>query len=115
MKGTRGGAKLQGEIYAPLGPTWYFFALANVSSVFSSYYTQAKLGYRVMPGIAIGPEVQALGNERFDNVRFGPFVAFDIAPRAQVILSGGYSWDERRDAVNDHSGGYASIHIRGDL
>jgi len=115
VKGTRGGAKLQGEIYAPLSPTWYFFALANVSSVFSSYYTQAKLGYRVMPGIAIGPEVQALGNERFDNVRFGPFVAFDIAPRAQVILSGGYSWDERRDAVNDHSGGYASIHIRGDL
>ena len=115
VKGTRGGAKFQGEIYAPLNDRMYFFALGSISSVFTFYYTQAKVGYKVMPGIAVGPEVQALGNDRFDNVRLGPFVAFDIAPRAQLILSGGYSWDTRRDSLNDHSGGFASAHVRGEF
>jgi hypothetical protein len=115
VKGTRGGIKAQGEIFAPLSDRWYVFALGNISSVFTSYYTEAKLGYRVAPLIAIGPEVQALGNDRFDNVRLGPFVAFDIGPQSQLILSGGYSWDTRRDALNDHSGGFGSVHVRGNF
>jgi hypothetical protein len=62
--------------------------------------------------ISIGPEVAALGNSRFDAVRGGPFVAVDITPSASIILSGGYTRDTRRDSLNNHSGGYGTVHVR---
>jgi hypothetical protein len=115
VAGTRGGIKGQGEIYAPMNDRLYFFALGAYSSVFRNYYTQAKLGYHVTNSVAIGPEAQALGNQRFDNVRVGPFVAFDLTPQSQLILSGGYSWDERRNSLNNTSGAYGGFHLRGNF
>jgi hypothetical protein len=112
VAGTEWGFKAQGEIFTNFGPNLYGFVLATYSTAFDSYFALGKLGYRVTPVISFGPEVAALGNERFDYVRAGPFVAFDVTPSTQIILSGGYSWDENSDALNDHSGGYGTIHVR---
>ncbi|MGZ5835573.1 MAG: cellulose biosynthesis protein BcsS [Xanthobacteraceae bacterium] len=112
VKGTEWGVKVQGEIFMPLNNGWYIFALGNYSSAFNNYFTQAKAGYSIAPGIAIGPEFMALGNDRFDAVRLGPFASFDVGGSTQLILSGGYSWDTRSDSLNDHSGGYFNAHIR---
>jgi hypothetical protein len=95
VKGTEWGIKGQGEVFMPMSDRWYVFALANVA-----------------PGISVGPELSFLGNDRFDAVRLGPFVAIDMGPGAQLILSAGYSWDTNSDALNDHSGGYFTAHAR---
>jgi hypothetical protein len=115
VAGTKVGVKGQGEIYAPLNDRVYFFGLGTYSTAFNTYYTQAKFGYRVLNWVAIGPEAQALGNQRFDDVRLGPFVAFDLNPQAQLILSGGYSWDDRRNSLNNESGAYGGFHLRGNF
>jgi hypothetical protein len=56
--------------------------------------------------------VAALGNQRFDHVRAGPFIAFEVTPTASIIVSGGYSWDQRSNFLNDNSGGYGTVHVR---
>jgi hypothetical protein len=112
VAGTKWGFKAQGEIFTNFAPNWYSLVLGTYSTAFSSYFALGKLGYRVTPFISIGPEVAALGNDRFDAVRTGPFVAFDVTPSTQLILSGGYSWDERHDALNDNSGAYGTMHVR---
>lgn len=112
INGTKWGIKGQGEIFAPLNQYWYLYALGTVSSVWNNYFVMGKAGYNITPFISVGPEVMALGNDRFDAVRVGSFIGFNITPAAQIILSGGYSWDERRNSVNDHSGAYAAVHIR---
>jgi hypothetical protein len=112
VAGTKWGIKGQGEMYTQLSPDWYFLALGTLSSAWTSYFALAKVGYRVAPGISIGPEGAALGNDRFDAMRAGAFIAFDTGPSAQIIVSGGYSWDTNRTVLNDHSGAYGTIHLR---
>lgn len=112
ISGTKAGIKGQAEIYAPLTDRAYVLALGNYSSAWSSYFVMGKVGYRVLDRVSIGPEVAALGNTRFDAVRAGPFVSFDLTQSAQLILSGGYSWDTKRNALNDNSGAYGTIHLR---
>lgn len=112
ITGTKWGLKAQAEIFAPLGDRFYLFGLGTYSTAWSSYFVIGKVGYRLAPGIAVGPEVTALGNDRFDAVRAGPFVAFDVGQATQLILSGGYSLDTRRDDLNDSSGGYGTVHVR---
>jgi hypothetical protein len=112
VKGSELGFKAQGEIYTSLSQNMYTLLLGAYSTAFESYFVLGKLGYRVMPTVSIGPEVAALGNERFDAVRAGGFFAFEINPSASIIISGGYSWDERSTVVNDSSGGYGTVHLR---
>lgn len=112
ITGTKWGVKGQGEIFTSLSPNMYALLMGSYSTAFNSYFAMGKLGYKVTNNVSIGPEVAALGNDRFDAVRAGAFVGFDVTKSTMVILSGGYSWDERRNALNDNSGGYGTLHVR---
>jgi hypothetical protein len=112
VKGTKWGGKVQAEAFTTINPTWYALLLGNYSTAFESYFVLGKLGYRVSPAISVGPEGIAMGNQRFDAVRAGGFVAFEITSSASIIVSGGYSWDERRNSLNDNSGAYGTVHVR---
>jgi hypothetical protein len=112
MNGTKFGIKGQGEILAPINQYWYLYGQGSISSVWNNYFVMAKAGFNISPAISIGPEVMALGNDRFNAVRVGPFIGFNVTPSAQIILSGGYSWDTRSDSLNDHSGAYGAVHMR---
>jgi cellulose biosynthesis protein BcsS len=101
----------------PRVPAWalrrrYLFGLGSISSVWTSYLVQGKLGYQATPIVSIGPETMALGNDRFDEVRVGGFVGFNITPAAQLIASGGYARDSHANSLNNHSGGYGTVHLR---
>jgi Cellulose biosynthesis protein BcsS len=72
----------------------------------------AKLGYQVTPLVSVGPEGMFIGNDRFSEARAGAFVGFNVTPAAQLIFSGGYAWDTRSNSLNDHSGGYGTVHVR---
>lgn len=112
VKGTEWGVRGQGEVFAPIGSIGYVYLLGTVSSVWNSYLAMGKLGFNLTNNISIGPELMGLGNKRFDSVRLGPFVSFAILPNLDLIVSGGYSWDPRRDSLNDNSGAYGNLHVR---
>jgi hypothetical protein len=112
IHGTKWGVRGQGEIYAPFGNVGYVYLLGTMSSVWNSYLALGKVGFNLTNSISIGPEAMALGNDRFDSVRVGPFISFAIMPNVDLIVSGGYSWDTRRDSLNDDSGAYGNLHLR---
>jgi hypothetical protein len=112
VAGTEWGFKVQGEVFTNFAPNWYGLVLATYSTAFDSYFALGKIGYNVNSFVSIGPEVVAMGNERFDAVRTGPFVAFNVTPATMIIVSGGYSWDTNSTALNDNSGGYGTVHVR---
>lgn len=112
IHGTKWGVKGQGEIYAPIGNVGYAYLLGTMSSVWSNYLVMAKLGYNITNTISIGPEAMALGNDRFDAVRVGPFISIAVFPNVDLIVSGGYTWDTRHNSLNDNSGGYGNLHLR---
>jgi hypothetical protein len=111
IKGTNAGIKGQGEIYAPLGASAYFYALGTMTSVLSNYLLLGKFGYRTADTVSFGPEIMAVGNEVFSGVRAGPFLSFALTRQTELVVSGGYNWDTRRNGVNDNSGGYATIFV----
>jgi opacity protein-like surface antigen len=114
VKGTKWGAKVQGEIFHQFNPSWYGLLLGTYSTAFDSYFALAKLGYKITRTIAVGPEVASLGNDRFDHVHVGGFVAFDVFPAtaSQVIVSAGYTIDMRDEPFTNNNGAYGKIHLR---
>ncbi|MEX2128377.1 MAG: cellulose biosynthesis protein BcsS [Xanthobacteraceae bacterium] len=111
LDGTKWGVTAQGEVFAPFGNQGYGLLLGQISSVHSSYFVMGKLGWYVAPNLSVGPEVAALGNKRFDAARAGLFASLNFSPAAQIVLSGGYNWDDG-NAFRDNDGAYGTIHVR---
>ena len=53
----------------------YFGALGHYSTGFDEYWARGRVGANLGNGIAVGPEIIGLGNEGFDQVRYGAFVS----------------------------------------
>ena len=112
VKGTRAGVKVQGEIFTPFMPNWYAFLLGSYTSAWNNFLLIGRLGDQITPAVSVGPEVMGLGNDRYDEVRAGGFLSFNVTTLTQFIVSAGYNWDTRANSLNDHSGGYATVHMR---
>ncbi|CAN0443781.1 unnamed protein product, partial [Phaeothamnion confervicola] len=62
IRGARLGGKGQIEAYSPIGEKFFSVGLASLSSNYRSYYTKAKIGYRITDWMSFGPEGMAQGN-----------------------------------------------------
>jgi hypothetical protein len=112
VHGTRGGVKAQVEYYAPLSDRTFVFLMANGVSVWNGYFAIGKLGYRLTNTVSIGPELTALGNDRFGAVRTGPWIGFNVYG-TEIFVSGGYSWDTKdNNAFRNNDGAYGTVHLR---
>jgi hypothetical protein len=103
IRGAQIGAKGQVELYSPIGPKFFGFALGTLSSNYTSYYTKAKIGYRITEAISFGPEGSAQGNSQYDQVSTGGAFGFRVG-RTEFYLSGGYVWDLRSQGGGGPSG-----------
>lgn len=112
VRGSKTGGKLQVELYAPLSEQIYVLALTSYASTFETYYAMAKVGFALSSDFDVGPELQVLGNERYDAMRTGVFASFDLGDAAQLVLSGGYSNDDSDGDLSDADGGYFTLHLR---
>ena len=112
IRGASLGAKGQLEIYSEISNRLFGFAFGSLSSNYRSYYTKAKVGYRITEDISFGPEGMAQGNTEFDQASVGGALGFKLL-RADWYLSGGYLWDvrSRGGASSDASGLYGQIGV----
>ncbi|MBV8393948.1 MAG: cellulose biosynthesis protein BcsS [Alphaproteobacteria bacterium] len=93
-RGTVAGGKGQVELYSPLGPNAFVFALGSLSSNYTSYYSFAKAGYRVNERLSIGPQGSADGSVTYNHAGAGAFVSYNFG-RAELSVSSGYEFDLR--------------------
>ena len=95
VQGTRFGAKVRGDAWINPTPQTLTYGEAEYSTAFNTYFSKLKLGYDVTSGkqIFVGPEVAALGDERFNQWRVGGHVTQMKWGRVQFDVSAGYAHD----------------------
>jgi hypothetical protein len=102
------GAKILFESWYNLTPDAFFQLDVSWSSRRDEFAGRARLGYRIMPGLAVGPEFAYWSarsdpiypewyGSRDDLTRAGAFIRYEW-PSGEVSLSGGLADDGRDDA-----------------
>jgi hypothetical protein len=69
--GSRVGIKAAFELFTRTAPGWFVTAYGNISSVFGNYSLRGAVNHEFTPGFAFGAEAGLLGDERYDEQRFG--------------------------------------------
>jgi hypothetical protein len=109
-RGATVGGKGQIEFYSAFSDKFFGWGMGSLSSNYRSYFTKAKLGYRVTDLISIGPEGMAQGSTQYDQTSAGGAISFKVLS-AELQFSGGYLWDlrSRGGTASDVSGLYGQI------
>jgi hypothetical protein len=79
----------------------------SYSTLHNSYYTRVKVGWSLIPGIYIGPEVSLLGDSFYRQYRVGAHLTGVKLGRLSLGISGGYLNDDRQG-----SGTYGIVDAR---
>lgn len=95
VQGTAFGAKVHGDAWVNPTARTLLYGEAEYSTAFGTYFAKAKLGYDVTKDsqVFVGPEVVALGDQRFNQWRAGLHVTQMKFGKLQVDVSGGYARD----------------------
>lgn len=83
------GFKGQAEVETTAGAPIYFGAIGSYSTGFESYWVRGRIGANIGHGLVLGPEIIGLGNEGFDQIRYGAFLGG--LPTLWSLLMGGDS------------------------
>lgn len=104
-EGDEFGAKVQFELFSRGGSMPGSSLIANYSSANESYYVRGRLGFSVGP-VHIGPEIAAMGNEEYDQQRYGLFVGgIKLGQSTYLTLNAGYA----EGSGNASDGAYGGI------
>ena len=108
VQGTAFGAKVRADAWVNPTPKTLTYGEAEYSTAFRTYYTKAKFGYDFTNGkeIFVGPELAALGDERFNQWRVGAHLTQMKFGGVQVDVSAGYA----NDSVVG-SGAYGTVEL----
>lgn len=111
VRGNQFGAKALLEVIGDLTQHTSADVAGTYSTAFDTYWSRGRIGYN--PGkVRIGPEVVFLGNDEFDQQRYGAF--FDrivVSDNVWLSLSGGYANSRRRG----DDGGYGDVSLTVDF
>lgn len=86
--GSDAGLKVEFEVTRNAAQGHYLDVRGNYSNVFDTYWTRGRLGWRA-GSVIVGPEVAFLGNDDFDQDRFGVFAIIGGSGNVNVNLSVG--------------------------
>jgi len=108
VRGGKSGAKAQVELDLNLDPHMVLKNVSNYSTPFDSYWTQTYVGWKCPKGkLSVGPEIAFLGNDEFDQQRYGIRVDdIKIIKKTQLYVSGGYL---KAEGLGSNDGAYGSI------
>jgi hypothetical protein len=113
-RGATIGGKGLIEVYSPFSEKVFGWGMATLSSNYTSYFSKAKVGYRLTDRISIGPEGMAQGSTQYDQTSAGGAVSWRVLG-VELQLSGGYLWDlrSRGGASSDATGLYGAVGLSG--
>lgn len=80
----------------------------NYSDAFETYWTRGQLGYN-FGGFVVGAETAFLGNQDFDQQRYGAFGKVSISDVSSITLSLGYADFDTNVATNRSDGIYGQL------
>lgn len=89
-RGTHLGVKVQGELETDFASPAYGSLLTSYGSANGRYYTRLRGGYE-FSGFVIGPEVSFLGDQEYNEQRYGAFITARRFIPVMFSLSAGYA------------------------
>jgi hypothetical protein len=108
QRGTTQGFIVGGELETNEAKPVYFDAAGEYSTVFNTYWSRARLGYK-LGNFIVGPEGIFQGDQTFNSQQYGGFLSFPIKlwrdQELGVSLSGGYTLSQ---SVGQNGGGVAA-------
>ncbi len=102
-QGENVGLKLALETWLDLGAAAFVQSDTSWQRTFDTYASRLRIGYRLMPELAFGPELAIYGNTTYDGGRAGAFVRYEWA-RGEVSASFGAAGDK-----DGAEGAYATL------
>lgn len=105
VQGQKVGLKLALETWLNLGVVAFVQGDTSWESTFESYASRLRVGYRLSPDLALGPEFAIYGNTAYDGGRAGAFIRYEWT-RGEVSASAGASGD-----TQDVDGAYATLGV----
>lgn len=96
VRGNEWGFKAQAELATVGDGPLYATLMGSYSTTFETYWTRVQVGMNVWNGVAIGPEFVALGNEEFDQLRYGAFIANIPSPIGFGKMNASIGWSDSR-------------------
>lgn len=104
VEGSEGGVKGMLELDLNLVSQLYLLGQGTYSTAFDSYWSRATIGWNFGP-VTIGPEVRFMGNEEFNQFRYGGALSGIDLGFAKVKIYGGYA----ESNGNGDDGAYGGI------
>lgn len=98
VKGTRFGAKMGVEFFVEPTETTMLSGVAFYSTNYDAYYGRLKFGFAFAQNFYIGPEIVALGDDYFQQWRFGGQISGLRFGLLQIGVSAGFLNDRVRGA-----------------
>jgi hypothetical protein len=103
VHGSRVGAKGAIEAWLDVGTSAFAHLDLSYTTIYDTYASRLRLGYKFTPQLSVGPEAGLNGNADYDSGRIGAFVRYDGA-RGEISISAGAAGDR-----SEVTGGYATI------
>ena len=103
VRGSRIGAKGTLEAWLDIGANAFAQLDLAYTTIYDTYGSRLRLGYKFTPRLSVGPEAGLNGNIDYDSGRIGAFVRYDAAP-GEISISAGAAGDR-----SEMTGGYATI------
>ncbi len=103
VHGSHVGAKGAVEAWLDIGTSAFAQLDLTYATIYDTYGSRLRLGYKVSPQFSVGPEAGLDGNVDYDSGRIGAFVRYD-GTRGEISVSAGGAGDR-----SEVTGGYATI------
>ena len=103
VRGSRIGAKGAVEAWLDIGTSAFAQLDVTYTTIYDTYGSRLRLGYRVTPQLSFGPEAGLNGNIDYESGRVGGFVRYEGA-LGEISVSAGGAGDR-----SEVTGGYATI------
>jgi outer membrane immunogenic protein len=95
VQGTDGGIKFRADAYLTPATGFMSYSEGEYSTAFQTYWAREKIGFDITNGqqIYVGPEITALGDERFSQWRVGAHISNMKIGKMEIDLSAGFAGD----------------------
>lgn len=108
VEGDEFGAVIRLGYSTEFGNDYAAYAVGDYSTGFDEYYVQATVTKKVIGNLAIGPQVAFLGNDDWEELRYGLTIDGFQLGNVAFSISGGFT--EAETSGEDQDGAYGAIH-----
>jgi hypothetical protein len=106
MRGSHAGVRFGVDLWYQTSDTFMATASVSLSSIGPNYWTRAAVGWYLFDRVWIGPELMALGGDRYDQFRVGAHVTALRTAAFEWTAGVGFARDS-----DDRNGFYARIGV----